>query len=361
MLFAGVPSTSAPLGVPPQGARKNEVSLQELAAVTQERQIACGLPIGDLRGFGRVRADASLVQLALDRGQGLLRPGDAERPLLAVALDGEPAWVSTYVPGTNVVESTARTASGELCVVDFMALAEGRPGQAEAVPAGRFVRLVTCTEGEVAFELVCAVGEGLADESVPTQGGAGAARGWHFASSRAVSFGVDEARVSVTLSAGESVAFVISEDEVEGGAALVASALHALGDTIHYWTWWSDRCRYKGDDFEAVLREALGLKLACSATGLQVESPGVSGFAPAPLGDTSRAAARFLDLGYRHECAELLAVVHDQKARSLHERWASEGCFDETLERYLARYGAAGLAGPLLDGADVPPPQSRTA
>lgn len=340
------------------------MSLQELAAVTQERQTACGLPIGDLRGFGRVRADASLVQLALDRRAGLLRTGSAERPLLAVTLDGEPAWVSAYVPGTNVLESTARTASGELRVVDFMALAEGRPGQAEAIPAGRFVRLVTCTEGEVTFELACCVGESIAAEAAPTgqqrATGGRAAGGWSFASSRALSFGADEARVSVRLTAGESVAFVIAEDEVQGGAALVASALHALGDTIHYWTWWSDRCRYKGDAFDVVLREALGLKLACSAAGLQVENPGVSGFVPAPLGDTSRAAARFLDLGYRHECAELLAVVHDQKAQSVHERWASEECFEATLERYLARYGAAGLPGPLRNGVDVPPPQSRT-
>jgi hypothetical protein len=335
------------------------VSQQELAAVTQERQIACGLPVGDLRGFGRVRADVSVVELSLDREAGLLGPADPGRPLLSLSVDGNPVWVSAYVPGTNVLESAGRTDSGELRVVDFMVLAEGRPGQAEAIPAGRFVRLVTCTEGEVGFDLACNVG-GIAAEAAPTVN-LKADGGWRLGCSRKLSMSDGFAVASVRLSAGESVAIVISGEEVQGGASLVASALHALGDTIHYWTWWSDRCRYKGDDFDTVLREALGLKLACSATGLKVEHPGASGFAAAPLGELSRAAARFLDLGYRHECAELLAVVHAQQAAAGHGRWACDEAFRETLERYLARYGAVGLADSLAVAVDVPPPQSRMA
>lgn len=351
------------------------MSLQELAAVTQERQIACGLPIGDLRGFGRVRADAALAQLALDRAAGVLGPTEGDQPLLKLSLNEETLWVSAYVPGTNVIESTGRSGSGELRVVDFMALAEGRPGQAETIAAGRFVRLVTCTEGEVSFDLACLVGE-IADQSAPTQSGGDAAAGggpgapvttvraeggWHLACSRALAVGEGAAEASVRLSAGESVAVVIAGDAVEGGPSLIASALHALGDTIHYWTWWSDRCRYKGDDFDAVLREALSLKLACAKAGLQVEHPGAGGFAPAPMGEVSRAAARFLELGYRHECAELLAVVHAQLPVAGHARWACEASFRNTLQRYLDKYGNAGLPASLVAAADVPPPQSRTA
>jgi hypothetical protein len=267
--------------------------------------------------------------------------------------------VSAYVPGTNVLESTSRTASGELRVVDFMALAEGRPGQAEAIPAGRFVRLVTCTEGEVGFDLACVV-SGIAAGAAPTMD-LKADGGWHLGCSRGLSVSDGLAGASVRLGAGESVAIVISGEAVQGGASLVGSALHALGDTIHYWTWWSDRCRYKGDDFDAVLREALSLKLACSTTGLHVEHPGASGFDGAPLGEVSRAAARFLELGYRHECAELLAVVRAQQADSGHGRWACEEVFRETLQRYLEKYGSAGLAASLLVAANVPPPQSRMA
>jgi hypothetical protein len=339
------------------------VSRQELAAVLHERQTERGLPIGDLRGFGRVRPDASVVRLALDRAAGLLCTSGTQQPLLSLAMDSDARWVSAYVPGTNVLESTARTASGELRVVDFMALAEGRPGQAEAIPAGRFVRIATCTEGDVAFEMACAagfaVGESIAAEAAPT--GVMTGDGWYLACSRPLSMGDGAAVVSLRLGAGESVAIVIGDKAVQGGAALVASALHALGDTIHYWTWWSDRCRYKGDDFDAVLREALSLKLACSAAGLQVEDPGASGFASAPLGEMSRVAARFLDLGYRHECAELLAFIHEHSPAAEHGRWACAEAFVETFDRYLAKYGDAGLSGSLRAVAHVPPPQSRTA
>lgn len=328
------------------------MSLQPLAAVTQQRQNAFGMPIGDLRGFGRVRADASVVQLVLDRTVGPLRPANAERPLVRLVVDGDPSWVSAYVPGTNVLESTARTASGELRVVDFMAMAEGRPGQAEAIPAGRFVRLVTCTEGEVAFDLACDLRD-IAAEAAPT-------RGWHVACSRLLSFDDGLAGNALRLTAGESVALIVSEKPMQGGASLVASALHALGDTIHYWTWWSDRCRYKGDDFDAVLREALTCKLACSGEGLQVDDPGASGFAPAPLGEMLRAAARFLALGYRHECAELLGVVHARTPSGDHGRWACDESFVETLRCYREKYGDAGLAPPLRTLAQVTP-HSRTA
>lgn len=339
------------------------MSRQELAAVPLERPTGCGLPIGDLRGFGRVNADASVARLALDRDTGLLATSGIGQPLVSLLMGDDVPWVNAYVPGTNVLESTARTATGEVRVVDFMALAEGRPGQAEAIPAGRFVRIVTCTEGEVAFEMVCGggfrAGEGIAAEAAPTSIVARA--GWYLACSRPVRVDQGTAAASVRLAAGESVALVISETAAQGGAALVASALHALGDTIHYWTWWSDRCRYKGDDFDAVLREALSLKLACSAAGLQVEDPGATGFACAPRGEMSRVAARFLDLGYRHECAELLAFVHEHTPPASQGRWACEEAFVETLERYLARYGDAGLTKTLRDVAHVPPPHSRTA
>ncbi|APG03146.1 hypothetical protein BJI69_03995 [Luteibacter rhizovicinus DSM 16549] len=329
------------------------MSQQELAAITLERQTACGLPVGDLRGFGRVRADASVVQLALNRDAGLLRPVDPQQSLMTLAVDGDPAWVAAYVPGTNVLESTAHTASGELRVVDFMALAEGRPGQAEAISSGRFVRIVTCTEGEVAFELSCALWT-IAAEAAP-------APGWHVACSRLLAFDEGVAGKAFRLTAGESVALVVSERPVQGGASLVASAMHALGDTIHYWTWWSDRCRYKAADFDAVLREALALKLACSAAGLRVEDPRASGFSAAPLGESTRAAARFLSLGYRHECVELLAYVQGQAMSATHERWPSDPTFATTLGHYLEAYGEVGLPESLCAAAHVPPPQSRMA
>ncbi len=309
-----------------------------------------GLPIGDLRGFGRVGDDASIACLALDRARGPLQPSHPDRALLALHMDGPVEWTAAYVPGTQVLETAGRMATGEVRVVDFMPLAEGRPGQGESVPAGRFVRLVSCTEGEVAFGLVCAV----AVDAAPALE-ARTVDGWYVACSRPMDFADELAVTHVRLAAGESMAIVLAAAPVDGGAALIADTLHGLGDTIHYWTWWSDRCRYKGPDFEERLREVLALKLCCvPGGGIVGEHPGTGGFAAAPLVECSRAAARFLDLGYRQECVDLLNHVHGQRSAVDQVSWASDDGFADTLARYVERYGDAGLPEGLRQAVTSP-------
>lgn len=317
-----------------------------------------GLPVGDMRGIARIMEDVSLGGLALDRGRGGLRPSRDDRSLLALHVDGAVDWVAGYVPGTNVLETTGRSYRGELRVVDFMPVAEGRPGQGEAIAAGRFVRLVTCTEGMVSFRVACAVAFDGEPDVV-----ARSADGWHVACSRPFTFAGDLATVDVSLDAGESIVIVLSEVPVAGGPASIAHALHDLGDTIHYWTWWSDRCRYKGDDFEAVLRDALAIKLRCGMRGMHLDEPGAPGFALAPIGDIARAAAHFLELGYRQEAAELLAWVYENGLSGprddAHGRWSFDEHFVETLDRYVVRYGTSGLAESLrvaISDTSLPPP-----
>jgi len=298
-----------------------------------------GLPVGNMRGHARVRDDASLADLALDRADGLLATADARQPIVRMATVGDMIWQAGYVPGTNVLETTGHDDDGELRIVDFMPVAEGRPGQAESVSPARFVRIVTCTEGEVSFRLVCG---GSADGRSGTQ--ALTKQGWYLACSSAMAPGDEATEANVHLRAGESVALVIAQDAVQGGAGLIADALHALGDTIHYWTWWSDRCRYKGDDFDGVLRDALNLKLACSAGGgLLVEDAGANGFAPAPLGECTRAAGTFLSLGYRNECVALLSHVVSQAHADTAGRWSPDACVSATLADYVTKYGDTGL------------------
>ena len=298
-----------------------------------------GLPIGDLCGFGRVGDDASITDLSLDRARGSLRASHPDRPLLALHLDGDVAWTAAYVPGTNVVETTGRATAGELRVVDFMPLAEGRPGQGDAAAAGRFVRIVSCTEGEVAFRLVCAA---AADAQPALE--ARTMDGWYIACSRPMSFGGELAATHVRLTAGESMAFMLAAEPVDGGAGLIADALHGLGDSMHYWTWWSDRCRYKGEDFEARLREVLALKLCCvPGGGLMDDHPGTGGFVAAPLVACARAAARFLALGYRQECVDLLKYVQGGCDDVDQASWRSDDGFAQTLAHYVERYGDLGL------------------
>lgn len=325
---------------------------EQPATVLREGQTSLrGLPVGDLQGFGRIRTDASLECLALDRSKGLLAPSRPGRPLLTLELDADAVWDPVYVPGTNVLESTARVGDAELRVVDFMPLVEGRPGQGEAVASGRFVRIVTCTEGEVAFRLVCATAV-----DAPAGLEARTVDGMYVACSHPMSFVDDTAIAQVRLRAGQSAAFVIARAPVDGGAGLVADTLHGLGDTIHYWTWWSDRCRYKGDDFDERLREGLELKLVCvPGAGVVVEQPAAGRFDPAPLGDCSRAAACFLALGYRQECLDLLTYVHGQAAAVDAACWGADESFVSAVADYAGRYGDAGLPATLRHAA---PPQT---
>ncbi|QDE38301.1 hypothetical protein FIV34_03325 [Luteibacter pinisoli] len=328
--------------------------LTRLAAVDGAGPAPLGLAIGDTRGVGRVAADASLASLALDRAAGVLRASSAGSPLLGLDLDGDVSWVAAYVPGTNVLETVGHADGVELRVADFMSVAEGRPGQPEAMPAGRFIRIVSCTEGSASFRLVCAGRVVHADKHEATTDD-----GWFMACSRALGAeaGADSVATHVHLAAGESVAFVIADAPVQGGPALAAGALHALGDTIHYWAWWSDRCRYKGEDFDARLREALELKLLCSEAGLVVDEPGSLGFVRAPCIQATRAAAAFLDLGYRGECVSLLAQVVEQAAQGAdHERWSFDDAFLRTLEAYVLRYGTLGLPEGLRQVADASAP-----
>ncbi|QWT18916.1 hypothetical protein KPL74_14315 [Bacillus sp. NP157] len=327
----------------------------QLAAVDGDGQPSRGLPIGDMRGFGRVGADAALDVLALDRDVGMLRPSHPERPLLSLHMDGDVAWTAAYVPGTNVLETVGQADGAELRVADFMAVAEGRPGQPEAVAAGRFIRIISCTEGEASFRVACAANLSQAGKTE-----ARAEDGWHLACSRPLGTGAEVAATHVRLAAGESVAFVLSDAPVQGGPGLVAEALHALGDTIHYWTWWSDRCRYKGDDFDARLREALTLKLGCGDGGLLVEAPG-AGFARAPMVEAARASAAFLSLGYRGESALLLAQVYQHGLQGSHGRWSFDERFVKTLESYVLRYGTQGLPDDIRQAFDTPPPDLATA
>ena len=308
-----------------------------------------GLPIGDLRGFGRVRADAALACLSLDRSKPALASSRVDRSLLLLDVDGDVVWDQAYVPGTNVIESTGRIGDAELRVVDFMALAEGRPGQEDAVAAGRFVRIVTCTEGEVTFRLTC----GLAVDAAPGLEGR-TVDGAYVACSHLLDFSDECASASMHLRAGQSAALVIAAAPLDGGPALIADTLHGLGDTIHYWTWWSDRCRYKGEDFDERLRDVLALKLACATgAGMICERPGAHGYAPAPLGECSRAAVRFLALGYRQECVDLLNHVHVQSVEVDAASWGADEAFVSTLAHYTERYGEAGLP-PALRHAALP-------
>lgn len=233
--------------------------------------------------MARIAPDATLVDLVLHRGAARPR---GDRPLLNLHIDGQARWSQAYVPGTNVLETTIHAGDGELQIVDFMPLAEARAGQGDSVARGAFIRIITCTEGSVSLRLAHGIAPGIA-----------------FSCSRPVASTGDVSTTAARLSRGESIAVMLS-----GTAETVTlpQALHDLGDTMHYWSWWSDRCRYTDEDASERLREALGLKLAMGANGEGLLNDDGQ---PASPAERARAASLFAALGFRNEASQLVDSV----------------------------------------------------
>jgi GH15 family glucan-1,4-alpha-glucosidase len=172
-----------------------------------------------------------------------------------------------YLPETNVLETTFRTAAGGVLVLTDFVPVKRDMGH----PDHHLLRLVRCTEGEVAvkakFEPRFDYGlteprlEQLADDLAIVYGGADA-----LVLQSELPIGTAEISACTaarTLRAGEEafVALTYSlphELEPERLAAEeVATKLH---ETEEFWREWAARCTYEGPYRDAVVRSALVLK-----------------------------------------------------------------------------------------------------
>ena len=239
-----------------------------------------------------------------------------------------------YLPRTNILETSFRTASGLVVLTDLMPVHppatladEGPDGEGES----RILRLLECRSGRVRgrfrvrptpdYARVRPTA-GLVDDAVVF-----AAPDWHLRvdCSHPLQVEGDLAVAAWSLRAGEHAHLSISHDGagLPDGIADPQLAQDRLQATRRYWEGWSDRCTYAGPHAEMVLRSILCLKLltyspsgaiiAAASVGLPEAVPGNRNYdyRYSWLRDASFTVTSFVKLGYTREAAEYLRFLRE--------------------------------------------------
>jgi alpha,alpha-trehalase len=172
-----------------------------------------------------------------------------------------------YLPDTNVLETTFRTAAGGVLVLtDFVPV---KPDVGH--PDHHLLRIVRCTEGEVAvkakFEPRFDYGlteprlEQVADDLAVVYGGADA-----LVLQSELPIGTAEVSACTaarTLRAGEEAFVALTYSlphELEPERLSAEEVAAKLRETVEFWRKWAARCTYDGPYRDAVVRSALVLK-----------------------------------------------------------------------------------------------------
>ncbi|CAA9327986.1 MAG: GH15, partial [uncultured Microvirga sp.] len=221
----------------------------------------------------RFDSDPVFFQILHDRAGGFWE----------VDLAGVQEVSRAYVPGTNVLKTTFRTASGTASVTDFMPVGRSRSASVHDYVSlnapGWLVRRFEGVEGRVALtthfrprgasfaleplrlnlqpgRLVCPSGLSL----------------WHQGEA---DLDPEGATIRFELAAGETRAAVLTQ--VEPLLNPCEQSDRMLEATLAFWREWIEYSRYRGRYPAAVMRSALALKLLTYApTGAMVAAPTTS-------------------------------------------------------------------------------------
>jgi alpha,alpha-trehalase len=171
-----------------------------------------------------------------------------------------------YLPDTNILETTFRTAGGVLVLTDFVPVKRDM-----GHPDHHLLRVVRCTEGEVAvkakFEPRFDYGlteprlERLGDDLAVVYGGADA-----LVLQSELPIGTAEVSACTaarTLRAGEEAFVALTYSlphELEPERLDAEEVAAKLRETEEFWREWAARCTYGGPYRDAVVRSALVLK-----------------------------------------------------------------------------------------------------
>jgi GH15 family glucan-1,4-alpha-glucosidase len=229
-----------------------------------------------------------------------------------------------YLPDTNVLETTYRTAGGVCTLRDLMPVDSEAEKRLSPLPEHLVLRELEGRAGEVTLEILyeprpdyararprleprgalglwCAVGGGayVLRSDVPLR----------VTDDRQAAYGVHRLR------AGERayLAFAYSEEGPAIVPLLGEAARRQIERSVRWWQGWSARCAYRGPYRDAVMRSALALKLmAYAPSGAVVAAPTTS--LPESIGGTRNWDYRYcwlrdasftlralFDLGYDEE------------------------------------------------------------
>lgn len=251
-----------------------------------------------------------------------------------------------YLPDTNVLVTRFLSEEGVGEVVDFMPIQGEKDSKRHEI-----IRVVKAIRGQVTFKLEC----------YPAFDWAQREHKVHMVGPGAV-FDAGDMKVSLlsrfplaqvgngveaefTLSAGESITFILRQVEDEPEGSLTSARLageEALHHTVNFWRNWLKKCNYRGRWREMVYRSALVLKLLTyHPTGAIVAAPTTS--LPEEIGgvrnwdyrytwirDASFTVYSFLRLGFTEEAAAFMGWLQER---------AKEGGNDGPL---LIMYGIDG-------------------
>ncbi|MFI5272718.1 MAG: glycoside hydrolase family 15 protein [Ktedonobacterales bacterium] len=292
--------------------------------------------IGDCRTAALLAPNGSIDWCCLphfDSPAIFLRLLDAEKGgYFRVAPTGEASSTMTYLPGTNILETTFTTAGGRLRLVDFMPVRKRGRGRGrrraleellrlrtatpvevleretgnDVAAAHRLTRMATCLEGTVEATLEIKATFDYArkpariEPRVLTQSAVGAilSAGDAFlvlivrsVGGRAEPMKVQQLevgddgvlRLRAPLKAGEGLWTAVNYARTQAEAESLLGLLVAhpftedLDETRTYWRDWSATCTYNGTYQYAILRSALALKLCTfEPTGAIVAAPTTS-------------------------------------------------------------------------------------
>lgn len=181
-----------------------------------------------------------------------------------------------YLPGTMVLETIFRTATGAVRILDFMPIRE----QAGQSPSS-VVRLVEGLAGSVDMRMELVIrfdyGRTVPWLSQSPDGGLRAVAGPDAVvlDTPARTFGKDfKTFAEFTVSQGESVPFSLTYHASHLPRPPAPDARRALGLTETFWRRWTDQSRYQGEWQDAVSRSLITIKgLTYAPTGGIVAAP----------------------------------------------------------------------------------------
>jgi GH15 family glucan-1,4-alpha-glucosidase len=225
--------------------------------------------IGDGQAAALVARDGSVDWLCVPRFDSpsvfgaLLDAGRGGRFILAP--DGTFESEQRYLPRTNVLETTFRTASGEVRVVDALNLEQGRP-----LPWRELVKRVEGVSGRVQmrWHVEPRFGYGLEEPTFQRLGGTvTAVSGEHRLAVHSfdagdVAFSKTAASGAFLAEEGSSALLVLGYTDADPVPSLKRERVEErLDETIEYWRTRWGKPRYDGEFDEAVRRSALALEL----------------------------------------------------------------------------------------------------
>ncbi len=337
------------------------------------RPIADYALIGDCEGAALISADGSIDWLCLphfDSPAWLLKLLDADKGgYCAVRPDTSFTHTRRYLPDTNLLETTLRTETGRLTVLDFMpreANDDGGIASAHNHSAHSVVRLLECTLGTLRAAVTLKVTPGYATEPAELRRASARhlivrAHGseMHVRASFDLAVSADGCIVAdVTLqeSARAFLVLTATAGDADVRSPLTYRDVTTMKTATHrYWREWMANFQYQGPYRDSVARSALTLKLLTfTHTGAVIAAPTTS--LPEEIGgernwdyrfswlrDSSFTLMALLELGFRAEAQNYLAylariaTVDTERLRILYSIWGERAGAEQEL-RHLEGY-----------------------